>query len=163
MKHNTVILKDLANKKLDITREFSAPVEKVWKAWTDAETLDKWWAPRPWRTETKSMDFSEGGVWLYSMVGPNDERHYCKVGFKTIVPQKSFTSVANFCDADGNVDGSFPNMYWQNEFESLANGTMVKVNLSFDSEADMKKIMAMGFEGGFTMAHGNLDELLASD
>ena len=42
MTNNTLITKDLANKKLHVTREFGAPVEKVWKAWTESELLDKW-------------------------------------------------------------------------------------------------------------------------
>ncbi len=49
MKNETIISKDLANKKLHITRHFTAPIEKVWKAWTESELLDKWWAPRPWK------------------------------------------------------------------------------------------------------------------
>lgn len=61
--HKTEIVKDLANKSLVITRDFSAPVAKVWKAWTESKLLDQWWAPKPWKTETKSMDFRNGGYW----------------------------------------------------------------------------------------------------
>ncbi len=65
----TTISKDAANKKLIVVREFDAPLEQVWKAWTDKDILDKWWAPKPWKAKTKSMDFREGGAWLYSMGG----------------------------------------------------------------------------------------------
>ncbi|WP_257867923.1 SRPBCC domain-containing protein [Flavobacterium sp. J372] len=58
------------NKTIIITREFAAGVALVWKAWTTPELLDQWWGPQPWRAETKSMDFTEGGYWLYAMVGP---------------------------------------------------------------------------------------------
>jgi hypothetical protein len=37
----------------------------------------------------------------------------------------------------------------------------VNVEITFATEADMEKIIEMGFEEGFTAAHGNLDELLA--
>ena len=47
-----------------VTREFNAGVEMVWEAWTNPEILDQWWAPKPYRTVTKSMDFREGGTWL---------------------------------------------------------------------------------------------------
>jgi len=63
MTNKTEILKDLTNRKLNVTRAFSAPVEKVWRAWTEAEQLDKWWAPRPWKAITKTMDFTPGGFW----------------------------------------------------------------------------------------------------
>lgn len=67
----TTIAKDAANKKLIVVREFDAPLAEVWKAWTDSSILDQWWAPKPWKAKTKTMDFREGGTWLYSMVGPD--------------------------------------------------------------------------------------------
>lgn len=160
MKNNVEITKDLNAKKLTVVRKFNAPVEKVWKAWTEADLLDKWWAPRPWKTETISMDFSEGGIWLYSMVGPEGERHYCRTTYKTIDMGRGFTGVGNFCDEDGNINPDFPNMYWDVIFSGSANETVVSATLTFDSEADMQTIVGMGFEGGYTMALGNLEELL---
>lgn len=71
----TTISKDAANKKLIVVREVDAPLEDVWKAWTDSNILDQWWAPKPWRAKTKTMDFREGGMWLYSMVGPDALSH----------------------------------------------------------------------------------------
>ena len=53
----TKITRDPSGKKLIVTREFNAPLEKVWRAWTESSLLDEWWAPRPYKTETKSMDF----------------------------------------------------------------------------------------------------------
>lgn len=35
------------------------------------------------------------------------------------------------------------------------------VDVTFNSEEDLQRIIELGFEEGFTMAHGNLDELLA--
>ena len=51
-------------------------------------------------------------------------------------------------------------MHWKNEFIATGTGTKVEVEVTFASEADMQKIVEMGFEVGFTAAHGNLDELL---
>lgn len=157
----TVISKDLANRKLIITREFNAPVEKVWKAWTESQLLDKWWAPKPWKAETKTMSFTNGGSWLYCMVGPDGTRAWCRVDFDSINTPRSFNASAKFCDENGVVDENFPVMYWKNEF--LANGTQAKVEIeiTFDSETDLEKIVQMGFEAGFTVGLTNLDELLA--
>jgi uncharacterized protein YndB with AHSA1/START domain len=160
MTNKIEILKDLANRKLNITRAFNAPVEKVWKAWTDSSLLEKWWAPRPWRAITKTMDFSEGGHWLYCMAGPNGEKAWCLVNYKAIDPQKSFTNKSDFCDENGNIDASFPSMNWLNKFKSTNTGCMMEITLSFDKEGDLEKIIEMGFEGGFTMGLNNLDELL---
>lgn len=160
MTHNTAITKDLANKKLHVTREFNAPLEKVWRAWTESNLLDKWWAPKPWKTETQSMDFTDGGLWLYCMVGPNGEKAYCRVDFTTINPKQSFSAVSSFADEHGNIDDNSPRMYWLNRFIATETGTKVEVTITFDSDADLQKIVAMGFEGGFSMGLGNLDELL---
>ncbi|PSR54519.1 ATPase [Adhaeribacter arboris] len=155
----TVIAKDLANKKLKVVREFAAPLEQVWKAWTESNLLDLWWAPKPWKAKTKSMDFREGGFWLYCMEGPDGTQSWARADFQTIVPQKSFTAVDSFCDENGNKNADFPSMHWKNEFNSISSGTKVEIEISFTDEADMTKILEMGFEEGFTAALGNLDEL----
>ncbi|MBC7400269.1 MAG: SRPBCC domain-containing protein [Mucilaginibacter sp.] len=162
MTHETKIEKDANNRQLNITREFSAPVEKVWKAWTEAEQLDKWWAPKPWKTTTKSLDFTVGGFWLYCMAGPNGDKAWCRVDFTAITPGQSFDGTASFCDEDGTTDKSFPPMHWHNVFSGTTTGSKVEVELSFDNEADMAQIVGMGFKEGFTMGLSNLDALLAS-
>ncbi|GAA4094153.1 SRPBCC domain-containing protein [Mucilaginibacter panaciglaebae] len=160
MTNKTEILKDISNRKLNITRAFNAPVEKVWRAWTEAEQLDKWWAPRPWRAITKTMDFTEGGHWLYCMAGPNGEKAWCKVSFQTIEPGKNFVADANFCNEEGAIDANFPTMTWDNRFLSTDTGSKVEITLSFANEDDLEKIVQMGFKEGFSMGLENLDELL---
>ena len=160
MKNNTEITKDLANRKLHVVRHFNAPLNKVWKAWTESELLDKWWAPRPWQAQTKLMDFKVGGTWLYCMAGPQGEKHWSRVDFNTVDPQKSFTTAHAFCDEDGNLTNAMPTSYWDIAFSATETGSKVDVTLEFDSETDMQTLVQMGFEGGFTMALGNLDELL---
>ncbi len=62
----TQVTKDVANKKIVVVREFDAPLEEVWKAWTEKELLDQWWAPRPWKAKTKNYGFpGRGSVALF--------------------------------------------------------------------------------------------------
>ena len=84
MTSNFVFEKDMAAKKIHVVREFNAPVEKVWKAWTDPDLLAKWWGPKPWIATTKSMDFTVGGTWLYAMKGPEGQKHWSHVKFTAI-------------------------------------------------------------------------------
>lgn len=157
----TIFTKDVANKKIKVVREFDAPLDLVWRAWTESEMLDQWWAPRPWKAVTKSMDFREGGRWFYYMEGPDGSRHYCILDYKTITPKKSITSKDAFCDENGNITTDFPSMDWKNVFTAAGNATKVEIEITFASEADLEKIIEMGFKEGFAAAHTNLDELLA--
>ena len=160
MQKQTRVTKDLANKKVTVVREFDAPVQQVWEAWTKPQLLDLWWAPKPWRAETKSMDFREGGAWIYSMVGPEGERHWAQVAYKTITTNKNFSGIDAFCDENGNLNNDLPVMDWDVVFSKTGSGTSVRVVIQFSSAADFEKILEMGFEEGFTAALGNLDELL---
>ncbi len=157
----TTITKDAANKKLFIVREFDAPLDQVWKAWTESNLLDNWWAPKPWKARTKTMNFTEGGFWLYCMEGPNGEKQWSRADYKTIVPNKSYTAVDCFCDENGNMSNDFPQMSWKNEFSEANGVTKVSIEITFDSEESLNKVVEMGFKEGFTAAHRNLDELLA--
>jgi len=150
-----------AAKRMTVTREFEAPLEKVWKAWTDPKLLEQWWAPRPWQAITISMDFREGGFWFYYMQGPEGERHYCKVDYLEIKKEKEYSAQDLFCDEKGNPNPEMPSMHWRNQFIAQGGDTKVVVEISFPSEEQMEAIIKMGFKEGFEMAHGNLDELLA--
>lgn len=157
----TIFSKDPSGKKIFVTREFAAPLELTWKAWTNKDILDKWWAPKPWKAETREMDFKEGGYWLYAMVGPGGEKHWAIAEYKKIVPLQLFIGYDSFCDENGNKMLQPPGMEWKVEFQKTETGTKVLVEITFASEKDLQTIVEMGFQEGFSMAHDNLDELFA--
>ena len=156
----TQITKDLPNKKITVTREFAALPKEVWSAWTESELLDQWWAPKPWRAETKTLDFREGGVWLYAMVGPDNSKLWARVDFHKIDVHKSFQATDFFCNEHGIKNSDLPTMHWKNEFHPTETGTRVIVEILFTSESDIQKILEMGFEAGLTDALGNLEQYL---
>ena len=159
--NKTTITKDIDNRSLTVTRAFNADVDKVWRAWTEKEWLDQWWAPRPYKAETKTLEFREGGMWLYAMVGPDGSKSWCRVDFISIITPDSYAADTSFCDEDGNLTNQIPVMHWNCSFSAEGGATNVTVIVSFDNPGDLEKIVEMGFEEGFTAAHGNLDELLA--
>jgi uncharacterized protein YndB with AHSA1/START domain len=152
--------KDETARKVTVVRAFDAPVEQVWKSWTDTAILDTWWAPKPWKAETKSMDFKPGGTWLYAMRGPAGEVHWSRVDFTEVDPGKSFRALSSFCDENGNISKDMGTAEWFNIFSATANGSSVQVIISFPTDAAMKLLLEMGFEGGFTMGLENLDAVL---
>jgi uncharacterized protein YndB with AHSA1/START domain len=160
----TIFSKDLQNNKMTVTREFSATPEMTWKAWTNRNILDQWWAPKPWKAETKSMTFKEGGFWLYSMCDPKGiNKHWARTDYKKITTLKSYVGINNFCDENGNVNPDLPGSEWKVEFIKTDTGTKVQVEITYADEKVMKAMVEMGFEAGFTAAHSNLDELLSKN
>lgn len=151
---------EISNKKIKVEREFNASRSKVWSAWTDSQILDQWWAPKPWKARTKSMNFREGGSWLYAMVGPNGEEHWARTEFKSIDKGKYVEAQDAFCDSNGTINKDFPQSIWKINFRESENSTYVKVELTFEKLTDLEKNIEMGFKEGFTMALSNLDEIL---
>src|SRR5258708_27213746 len=143
-----------------VEREFAAGVDIVWDAWTKPEYLDQWWAPKPYQTKTKSMDFREGGRWLYTMSSPENVVHWCLAEYQKIEPHKSFSGLDAFCDEKGKVNTEFPRSLWNNRFLEAAGVTTVSIPIKYDSLADLEKIIAMGFKEGFAMALENLDQYI---
>jgi uncharacterized protein YndB with AHSA1/START domain len=82
---------DKERKKIRVERDFDAPLDKVWAAWTESRILDQWWAPAPWQAKTKKMDFSEGGYWLYAMIGPDGTKIWSRADYKSIIPLRTFS------------------------------------------------------------------------
>ncbi len=88
--NKTQIAKDLTNHTLVVSRQFNYPVQTVWKAFTQSEFLSQWWAPGPFRAETKEMDFRVGGYWLYAMVDPEGNKHWGKTKYLAIEIEKYY-------------------------------------------------------------------------
>lgn len=147
---------------IHIKREFNAHLQQVWQAWTDPELLDKWWAPKPYHIETKSLKFEVGGRWLYAMISPKNERDWCKADYKTIEQLKSISWLDAFCDEEGNETSGKPRSFWTNVFSEQNGVTTVNVTLKHESQADLEMMIQMGFKEGFLMALGNLDEVLST-
>ena len=111
MTNNFVFETDLVANKIHVAREFNAPVELVWKAWTDPALLDKWVGPKPWTAVTKTWDFTVGGIWLYAMVSPERQKYWVYTKFTSIEDGKTFSSTGMFCDGDGNPIADGPKSY----------------------------------------------------
>lgn len=150
-------------KTVHVKREFAAKLQSVWNAWTKPELLDQWWAPKPYQTKTKSMDFREGGRWLYAMESPEGVAHWCLLDYKKINPLKSYSGIDAFCDETGNNADEFPNAHWTNEFIENGAQTIVNISISYKSLSDLEKVIEMGFKEGFSMAMSNLDEYFAKN
>ena len=150
-------------KTLIAERSFTAPLEKVWRAWTDNTMLEKWWAPAPWQAHTKSFDFSEGGAWHYFMEGPAGEKQYCLNKYLIIVPLASFTAIDYFCGEDGTINEELPSSHWDLQFDIEGEVTKVIVTTTYASEKDLQTVIEMGMKEGFNQGLDQLETLLQNN
>lgn len=150
------------NNTITVKREFAAELTLVWDAFTKSEILDQWWAPKPWKSRTKSMDFKVGGRRLYAMIGPEGEEHWALADFKSITPKTNFKFHDAFCDNEGNINNDLPRSNWNVDFSESNDSTIVDIELKYEKLSDLEAIIQMGFKEGFTIALNGLDEIFAS-
>ncbi|PBJ06129.1 SRPBCC domain-containing protein [Flavobacterium sp. ACN6] len=149
------------NNTVNVKREFSASLANVWSAWTEAAILDQWWAPAPWKSKTKSMDFKEGGRRLYAMLGPEGEEHWAIADFTSISPKTNFKYLDAFSDSEGNLNTEFPRSDWDVTFSKQGSSTFVDIVIKHEKLSDLEAIIQMGFKEGFTIAMEGLDAIFA--
>ncbi|MBB3836182.1 uncharacterized protein YndB with AHSA1/START domain [Runella defluvii] len=151
---------DKAAKSVFITREFAADLSLVWDAFTKQEILDQWWAPKPWTSKTKVMDFTVGGKRFYAMVSPEGHMTWSLQKYTSITPKTNFKYLSAFADADENPN--LPGSDWDYSFGEENGKTKVSIVIYNDSLERMEKMIEMGFKEGFTATLDELDHLLAS-
>jgi uncharacterized protein YndB with AHSA1/START domain len=149
---------DKATKTVFVTKEFDADLPLVWDAFTKPEILDQWWAPRPWASKTKVMDFKVGGRRFYAMVSPEGQEHWSIQKYTSITPKTNFKYLNAFADKDENPQ--LPGSDWDLNFSEQDGITKVSITIYNESLERMEKMIEMGFQGGFTMTLNYLDELL---
>lgn len=151
---------DKENITVNVKREFNASLANVWSAWTEPEILDQWWAPAPYKSKTKSMEFKVGGRRLYAMVGPENLERWSFFDYTSISPKTNFKHSATFCDADANPDPNLGSSYWDITFSEKGDSVIVDIAIKRNSLSELEKIIEMGFKEGFTIALQGLDKIL---
>ena len=86
-----------------ITREFSAPRELVWKAWTEREQMMQWFGPKGCTIPVAKMDFRVDGEFHYCMRMPDGNEMWGKWIFREIVAPEKIVLANSFADKDGNI------------------------------------------------------------
>jgi uncharacterized protein YndB with AHSA1/START domain len=90
---------------LVIKRILSAPVELVWKAWTDPEHVKRWWGPKYYTSPSAKIDLRVGGKFVFCMRAPQEQGGqdmYTAGVYQSIVPLKRLEFTQGLSDKDGN-------------------------------------------------------------
>ena len=149
---------DKATRMVFVKREFNAGLSLVWDAFTKQEILDQWWAPKPWTSKTKYMDFKVGGRRFYAMVSPDGQESWQIQDFTSIIQKTNFKYLSVFADKDENPH--LPGSNWDLNFSEQNGITKVSISIHNESLERMEKMLEMGFKEGFTATLNYLEQLL---
>jgi uncharacterized protein YndB with AHSA1/START domain len=150
---------DKPAKTVFITREFDADRALVWDAFTKAEILDQWLAPKPMVAKTKYQDFKVGGKRFYAMVSPEGQERWAIQEYTSITPKTNFKMHNAFSDKDENPE--LPGSEWDHTFSEEDGRTKVSITIYNESLERLESILD-GFTQGMKMSLTNLENLLAT-
>ena len=150
---------DKAAKTVFIKREFAAELSLVWDAFTKAELIDQWIAPRPFTAKTKYQDFKVGGKRFYAMISPEGQERWAIQEYTSITPKTNFKMYNAF--ADENENPELPGSEWDHTFSEQNRTTKVSITIYNESLERLERILD-GFTQGMKMSLTNLEDLLAT-
>ena len=159
---------DKSTKTVFITREFDAELSLVWDAFTKAELIDQWIAPKPMISKTKYQDFKVGGKRFYAMVSPDGNERWALQQYTSITPKTNFKMTNVFTDKDENPE--LHGSEWDHTFseknalpdDPVGRGrTKVSITIYNESLERLERILD-GFTQGMKMSLSNLEDLLAT-
>ncbi len=156
-----------------ISREFAAPRDLVWKAWTERDCLMQWFGPKGVTIPVAHLDFRPGGFFHYCMKMPDGKEMWGKFIYKEIEPPSRVLLVNSFSDKDGNVTRhpfapQWPvQMLSETTLTEHAGKTTLSIKwLPFDATAEERKTFDDGRAGmtqGWTGTFEQLEAYLAKE
>lgn len=140
---------------LRIERIIDAPLDAVWRAWTDHG--GEWFCPRPWTAEVIEQDLRPGGRTAMVMRGPDGEENRLEGVFLEVVPRERIVSTDAFA-AGWAPRGPF--MVRIDTFEDMGDGRTRYAAAARHWTAEARASHeALGFEPGWNAATDQLAEV----
>ena len=151
---------DTSDRELVLTRLIDAPREKLYRAWTDAELLKRWFAPKPWTTPHAELDVRPGGASLVVMRSPDGNDMPCPGVYLEVVPNQRLV----FTDAYTSTwqPSQKPFMTVILTFEDEGGKTRYTARVRHWTVADREAHEKMGFHHGWGQCADQLAALAAS-
>lgn len=148
-------LAGMVSKPFVITREFNAPRDLVWKAWTELDQLMQWFGPKDFTMPKATLDFQPGGLFHYCLNTPDGKELWGRFVYREIVPPTKLVWMNSFSDKDGGITSHpFTKDAWPRElltvvtFAEQAGKTTVTVNwLPFDATDEERRVFEAARSG----------------
>src|SRR5437660_4556283 len=155
--NKTHILAEPGKQEFLITREFDAPRELVFKAFTDPKLIPQWWGPRYLSTEVDTMDVRTGGQWRFiNRDAEGNEYAFHGVYHQVLAPER----VIDTFEFEGLPETGHVTLETM-KLEELPGGrTRLTIQSVFQSLADRDGMLQSGMEGGVNDTYNRLEELL---
>lgn len=139
---------------IEMTRDFDAPRELIFRAYTDPVLIPRWWGPRRYTTTVDEMDVRVGGKWRYVQVGEDGQEFAFHGEFREIVPPERLVSTFEFEGMPGHIVVDHLTL------EDLGGRTRLRMVSTFESKADRDGMLETGMESGAAESLDRLAELL---
>ena len=143
----------LSDTELQITREFDAPREIVFRAMTDPTLLPKWWGPRRYKTVVDTMDVRPGGKWRMRNIGADGE-HAFRGEFREVTPPERVVWTFEYEPLAGHISVETMTLTERD------GRTLLTVHDVFSSKEDLDGMLQSGMESGMAESYDRLDDLI---
>lgn len=145
---------------ITVKREFAALRQLVWDCHTKSELLDRWFAPKPFTTKTKSMEFREGGHWIYAMIDHDGKEYWGRTEYIKINPIDNYQTLDAFANEKGEINSELPQAKWDVTFLDKEKNTLVQTVVNYETLEALETVINMGMQEGLTSTLERLDDLL---
>lgn len=156
----SVTMEVAGERELIASRVFDAPRELVWKAYTEAEHIAKWWGPDGFTTVVPRLELRPGGVWHYGMKSEEWGDAWGKAIYREIVPPERLVYTDMFSDEEGNSVEGMPESEVTITFAEQDGRTLMTSRTVFASAEERAQVIEMGMEEGLAQTLDKLAEYL---
>lgn len=81
-----------------IKRTFDAPLDRVWRAWTEPQRMAQWWGPKGFDCRIVKLELRPGGICHYHLTSPQGQEMWGKLLYREIAPQERMVFIVSFSD-----------------------------------------------------------------
>ncbi|MEC5183931.1 uncharacterized protein YndB with AHSA1/START domain [Cryobacterium sp. MP_3.1] len=157
----TTVEKDLDQLTITIVADFTAPLRRLWDAYTDPRQIERFWGPPTYPAAFLRHDAVAGGRSVYAMTGPEGDVHYGCWEWTSADAPRSFAVLDRFSDAAGVPNTELPATRVEFAFEETDTGSRLTTTSRFDSLEQMQQLIDMGMLEGTREAMAQIDQVLA--
>ena len=156
-KNETKITAEPGKQEVTITREFDAPVELVFKAFTDAKLLEQWLGPRYLTTKFETFEPRNGGSYRYVSTDDKGNTYAFRGVIHEVVLNERIIQTFEF---EGLPEKGHVALETARFAKLPGNRTRFISHSVFQSLADRDGMMQSGMEQGVVDSYNRLDELM---